>query len=108
METLELKPLSKKKLNVLIIEKEYNEPFQLAEQTSTPPNPLFQPSIGFHNFIETIVSKVKIDFATEELGMRSKKEFTEANVAAKELSSSRHRKENGAKKRCTESSRHHI
>ena len=83
METLELKPLSKKKLYVLIIEKEYNEPFQLAEPTSIPPNPLFQPSIGFHNFIETIVSKVKIDFATEELGMRSKKEFTEANVAAK-------------------------
>ncbi len=81
METLELKPLSKKKLNVLAVEKEYNEPFQLAEPTATP-NPLFKPSIGFYKFLETIVSKVNVDYAVEELGMRSTKEFYENNVSA--------------------------
>ena len=33
METLELKPLEKKKLNVLLLEKEYNEPFWVNERT---------------------------------------------------------------------------
>jgi len=82
METLELKPLTKKKLSVLIVEKEYNEPFQLTEQVANPLNSLLKPSIGFYKFLETVVSKVKVDFATEELGMRSQKEFYEDNVAA--------------------------
>jgi methylene-tetrahydromethanopterin dehydrogenase len=82
METLELKPLAKKRLNVLIVEKEYNEPFQLTETTANPLNPLFKPSIGFYKFLETVVAKVNIDYATEELGMRSQKEFYEANVSA--------------------------
>src|SRR3990172_10548380 len=81
METLELKPLAKKKLNVLIIEKEYNEQFQLTEQTANPLNPLFKPSIGFYKFLETVVAKVHVDYATEELGMRSQKEFYENNVS---------------------------
>ena len=80
METLELKPLTKKKLNVLIVEKEYNEPFQLTEQGSNPLNPLFKPSIGFYKFLEAIVAKVKVDYATEESGMRSQKELYENNV----------------------------
>jgi hypothetical protein len=82
METLELKPLAKKKLNVLIIEKEYNEPFQLTAQGNNPLNPLLKPSIGFYKFIETVVSKVKVDYATEELGTRSQKEFYQDNVSA--------------------------
>ena len=82
METLELKPLTKKKISVLIVEKEYNEPFQLTEQVANPLNSLLKPSIGFYKFLETVVSKVKVDFATEELGMRSQKEFYEDNVAA--------------------------
>jgi methylene-tetrahydromethanopterin dehydrogenase len=32
--------------------------------------------------METVVSKVQVDFATEELGMRSQKEFFEDNVSA--------------------------
>jgi methylene-tetrahydromethanopterin dehydrogenase len=77
METLELKPLEKKKLNVLLLEKEYNEPFWVNE----PPikanslKALFKPSIGFYKFLENLVSKVNIDFATDELGMRSKEDF---------------------------------
>src|SRR4030042_4268476 len=82
METLEIKPLAKKKLDVLIVEKEYNEPFQLTEQVATPLNSLFKPSIGFYKFLETVVAKVKVDYATEELGMRSQKEFYENNVSA--------------------------
>ena len=82
METLELKPLAKKKLNVLIVEKEYNEPFQLIEQPAAPLNPLFKPSIGFYKFLETVVTKVKVDYATEELGSRSQKEFYQDNVSA--------------------------
>jgi methylene-tetrahydromethanopterin dehydrogenase len=82
METLELKPLAKKRLNVLIVEKEYNEPFQLTETTVNPLNPLFKPSIGFYKFLETVIAKVNVDYATEELGMRSQKEFYEANVSA--------------------------
>jgi len=82
METLELKPLTKKKFSVLIVEKEYNEPFQLTAQVANPLNSLLKPSIGFYKFLETIVSKVKVDFATEELGMRSQKEFYEDNVTA--------------------------
>jgi len=82
METLELKPLSKKKLNVLIVEKEYNEPFHLTQQPTSPLNPLFKPSIGFYKFLEAVVDKVKVDYATEELGIRSQKEFYEANTSA--------------------------
>lgn len=82
METLELKPLAKKKLSVLIVEKEYNESFQITGQADTPLNLLFKPSIGFYKFLETVVSKVKVDFATEELGMRSQKEFYEDNVSS--------------------------
>jgi methylene-tetrahydromethanopterin dehydrogenase len=82
METLELKPLSKKKLNVLVVEKEYNEPFHLTEQAASPLNPLFKPSIGFYKFLEAVVDKVKVDYATEELGMRSQKEFYEDNASA--------------------------
>lgn len=80
METLELKPLAKKNLNVLIVEKEYNEPFQLTEPTANPLDSLFKPSIGFYKFVETIISKIHIDYATEELGMRSQKEFAENNI----------------------------
>ena len=82
METLELKPLAKKKLNVLIVEKEYNEPFHLIEKPAAPLNPLFKPSIGFYKFLETVVTKVKVDYATEELGSRPQKEFYQDNVSA--------------------------
>jgi methylene-tetrahydromethanopterin dehydrogenase len=86
MKTLEVKPLEKKKLNVLIMEKEYNEPFHITEP-STPTSsislqPLFRPSIGFYKFLENVISKVKLDFATEELGIRSPKTFFEDNILA--------------------------
>ena len=85
MKTLEVKPLEKKKLNVLIMEKEYNEPFNTETASSTNSNPLkalHKPSIGFYKFLENVVGKVNLDFATEERGMRSQKDFFEDNILA--------------------------
>jgi len=87
LKVLEITPLKDKRLNVLIVEKEYNEPFWLVEPNSKmPPQKLraiFRPSIAFCTFIERLIKRIKPDFATEELGMRSSKEFHENNVLAK-------------------------
>jgi len=57
------------------MEKEYNEPFDTAKPSpSTSSNALsalHRPSIGFYKFLENVVAKVNLDFAAEELGMRS-------------------------------------
>jgi methylene-tetrahydromethanopterin dehydrogenase len=83
MKTLEVKPLEKKKLDVLIMEKEYNEPFDTtAAANSDPLSSLHRPSIGFYKFLENVVGKVRLDFATEELGMRTQKDFYENNILA--------------------------
>jgi methylene-tetrahydromethanopterin dehydrogenase len=83
---LELTPLKDKKLAVLLVEKEYNEPFWITEPPSTPHSrmlrSLFRPSIAFYKFLENLTKKVNPDFATEELGMRSQREFYEDNVLA--------------------------
>ena len=85
MNTLEIKPLDKKTLNVLIVEKEYNEPFHIAEledsQSKDPLQSLYNPSIGFYKFLENVISKVNLDFATEEMGIRSMKDFEESVLA---------------------------
>ena len=86
MKVLEVKQLENKKLNVLIMEKEYNEPFDAVNPSpsanSNPLSALNRPSIGFYKFLENIVGKVNLDFATEELGMRSEKSFFEENILA--------------------------
>ena len=86
MKSLEVKPIEGKKLNVLVMEKEYNEPFDISETTtsgsSNQLNALRKPSIGFYKFLESLIGKVNIDFATEEMGMRTKKEFYEDNIIA--------------------------
>ena len=85
MNVLEIKPLEKKTLNVLIIEKEYNEPFHIIDPAAgTSANPLqtlYKPSIGFSKFLENVIAKVNVDFATEELGMRTGKDFADSPVA---------------------------
>ena len=87
METLEITPLKDKKLTVLMVEKEYNEPFWLIEPPTGQPSKKFptlsRPSIVFNRFLEKLIKKVNPDFATEELGMRSVKEFYHNNVLAK-------------------------
>jgi methylene-tetrahydromethanopterin dehydrogenase len=87
LKPLEITPLKNKKLTVYLIEKEYNEPFWLIEPPSngTPSKTLchlFRPSIAFCKFLEKLTEKINPDFATEELGMRSPKEFQENNVIA--------------------------
>jgi len=86
MKVLEVKPLEKKKLTVLIMEKEYNEPFDIAAPSpaanSNPLHALHRPSIGFYKFLENVISKVNLSFATEELGIRSQKDFFEDNILA--------------------------
>jgi len=84
LKVLEITPLKDKRLNVLIVEKEYNEPFWLVEPDSTASpqklRSIFRPSIAFCTFIERLIKRTKLDFATEELGMRSSREFYENNV----------------------------
>jgi len=86
MKVLEVKPLEKKKLTVLLMEKEYNEPFAIADPSpaanSNPLHALHKPSIGFYKFLENVVAKVNLSFATEEQGMRSQKDFFEDNMLA--------------------------
>ncbi len=86
MKALEITPLKDKKLVVLIVEKEYNEPFWIIKPPSTPHSrllhSLFRPSIAFSGFLNKLIKKVNPDFATEELGMRPQKEFYEGNVLA--------------------------
>lgn len=86
MRTLEIKALEKKKLKVLLMEKEYNEPFDIATTSpSTNANPLsslHRPSIGFYKYLENITSKIHLDFATEELGLRTQKAFFDDNILA--------------------------
>jgi methylene-tetrahydromethanopterin dehydrogenase len=86
MKVLEVKPLEKKTLNVMLLEKEYNEPFQIIEKSSSPKanilQALYKPSIGFYRFVENVVAKVNIDFVTEELGNRSQEEFFKDNILA--------------------------
>jgi len=86
MKTLEITPLEGKKLKVILVEKEYSEPFWIMEpQNNVPKNILtsrFKPSIAFCQFFEKLIDEVKPDFITEELGNRSTKEFNENNLLA--------------------------
>ncbi len=95
MKSLEITPLENKRLTVYLIEKEYNEPFWIVEPPSngTPPKSLrylFKPSMAFCKFLEKLVDKVHPDFATDELGMRSRKEFYENNALAETLQEQEH------------------
>ncbi len=87
MKVLEIRPLEEKKLRVLIVEKEYSEPFWILEPSNNhaPKNILssrFKPSVAFCNFLEKLIDEVKPDLITEEQGNRSSKEFEENNVLA--------------------------
>ena len=87
MKALEITPLEGKILRVIIVEKEYSEPFWVTEPTNnhTPKDILssrFKPSIAFCNFLEKLIDEVKPDFITEEKGNRSNREFSENNEIA--------------------------
>jgi len=87
LKSLEIAPLEEKMLRVIIVEKEYSEPFWLIEpQSNYPPknmlSSILRPSIAFSNFLERLIGEVDPDFATEEQGNRSVDEFREKNVIA--------------------------
>ncbi|MBC7130502.1 hypothetical protein H5T51_04700 [Candidatus Bathyarchaeota archaeon] len=85
MKALEITPLEGKKLRVIIVEKEYNEPFWVSVPTSKEPASASKakPSIAFQEFLKKLIDEVKPDYVTEEIGNRSEKEFEEENVIAK-------------------------
>jgi len=86
MKTLELAPLKDKKLSVLIVEKEYNEPFWMLEPLPNGQSRMLQalskPSVSFNKFLENLLAEEKPDFVTEELGMRSESDFYRNNILA--------------------------
>ena len=45
------------------------------QRTANELKSLHKPSIGFYKFLENLLSKVNVDFATDELGMRSLDDF---------------------------------
>lgn len=82
MKSLEIVPLEGKTLKVIIVEKEYSEPFWLIEPPTkdSSKNVFSEPSIAFRSFLERLIDEVNPDFATDELGNRSSKEFDQNNV----------------------------
>lgn len=89
LKTLEIEPLTKKKLNVIVIEKEYDEPLwqyeDILRPRSTPLlNMIRRPSVAFSEFLWEMITRFEPAFITEELGMRgSIEEFYEKNVTAR-------------------------
>ncbi len=86
-EEFKLEPLTGKKLNVIVVEKEYDEPWWILERGVKELKPLSsitkRPSIAFCEFLKKMISEYKPDFATEELGARSTEDFYKANPIAK-------------------------
>ena len=88
MKTLEIEPLATKDLNVIVIEKEYDEPLWQYEDILSPRstpllNMIKRPSVAFSEFLWEMITRFKPVFITEELGMRGKEEFYEENATAR-------------------------
>ena len=83
-EVLELEPFEGR-LKVLLVEKEYNEPFWLIEEEGAGQNrakSFKKPSKAFLEFVKKLSEARKPDVATEELGMRGEEDFYELNPLA--------------------------
>jgi len=81
METLELKPPTRK-LTIVLIEKEYDEPIRELESNNLERNEILHTSsLSFRKFVRQLALNSKPDFATEELGDRSKEEFYKSPLA---------------------------
>jgi len=89
LETLELEPIREKKLNVMLVTKEYDEPWELNGSDKGRSNidlPLIKkPTIVFCDFLRKLVADYHPDFATEEQGKRTKEEFYRKNFIARTL-----------------------
>ena len=87
MKTLELEPLTGKKLSVIILEKEYDEPLWQFDNIFRPESTsllkmIERPSMAFGEFLWEIIQRFKPTFITEELGMREEEEILGKNIVA--------------------------
>ncbi|MEM2093710.1 MAG: NAD(P)-dependent methylenetetrahydromethanopterin dehydrogenase [Candidatus Bathyarchaeia archaeon] len=85
MKTLEIAPLKDKTLTVTIIEKEFDEPFWLDEESQTVDLSrlsILKPSIAFISSLEKLIESSTPDYVTEEQGRRTYKEMFEENPVA--------------------------
>lgn len=92
MRTLEIEPLTDKRLNVIIVEKEYDEPIIQDENSNGRSRSksllelIKKPSMAFSEFLWEICTMHKPDFITEELGIRQREDLEEnaiSNLARK-------------------------
>lgn len=80
MKTLELKPIEKN-LEVILVEKEYEEPWDI-DYLSTQEESIFRkPTSEFCEILENLVEENDPDFVTDELGMRSEEQFRSGRLA---------------------------
>ncbi|TRO54292.1 hypothetical protein E2P64_09320 [Candidatus Bathyarchaeota archaeon] len=85
MKTLELAPLSGKKLRVFLIRKAYDEPWLIhspSSESESKISAIKRPSMAYCDMIKQIAESESPDFATDELGLRSLKEFREDSPVA--------------------------
>ena len=86
MKTLELAPLKGKKLKVLLVKKAYDEPWWITSPPLTDADHklsfLHRPSMAYCEMVKSLAEKENPDFATDELGVRTKKEFDTSNPLA--------------------------
>jgi len=86
MKTLELAPLKDKKLRVILVEKEYDEPWWVTSPSRSKRDSALQslsrPSMAYCDMVKELAEKEMPDYATEELGIRSKQAFRENNLLA--------------------------
>jgi len=88
MKTLEVEPLTDRRLSVIIVEKEYDDPLLQYEnltgrsQSRSLLELIKKPSIAFSEFLWEICMMHKPDFITEELGMRQKEDLKENAISS--------------------------
>lgn len=80
METLELEPLEKN-LKVILVEKEYEEPWDIDYLSSQEESVFRKPSYEFCEALKDLIDEYNPDFVTDELGMRSEDEFRKGRLA---------------------------
>jgi methylene-tetrahydromethanopterin dehydrogenase len=86
MKTLELAPLKGKKLRVLLIQKAFDEPWYITAHPRPEADPklsvIKRPSMAYCDMVKRVAEAELPNFATDELAMRSKKDFFEDNPLA--------------------------
>lgn len=81
METLELEPLEEKNLRVILVEKEYEEPWDIDYLKPREEDRFRSPSEKFLETLRDLIDEHQPDFATDEQGNRSEEEFGTGRLA---------------------------